>query len=90
MGVTPPQLGKIPYFFFVFFFKPSFRRSRGFCAICFSPAIHLANAQTSFGLGGSGAAAIQQATHDALCTGVTAVGGTEPTGLAFGDWLNIQ
>lgn len=67
-----------------------FRRARGFCAICFSPAIHSATAQTSFGLGGSGAAAIQQATHDSLCTGVTAVTGAEPGGLAFGDWLNIQ
>ena len=67
-----------------------FRRMRGFCSICFSPVIHLATAQPSYGLGGSSADPVATGGLDSQCSGITAVTGAEPGGLAFGDWLNIQ
>ena len=67
-----------------------FRRMRGFCSICFSPVIHSATAQPSYGLGGSSADPVAMGGLDSQCSGITAVTGAEPGGLAFGDWLNIQ
>ena len=61
------------------------RRTRGYCSICYTPAIISSTTGTgsSYGLGAGSDAMTQKSAIGSICTGITIVGGATP-GTGYG------
>ena len=67
------------------------RRVRGYCSICFDPAITstTTTAATSFGLSGSGLGPAMSSSYGPTCSGVTTINPTTASAIGQGDYLEI-
>ena len=67
------------------------RRARGYCSVCYDPAITstTTTAATSFGLSGSGLGPAMSNSYGPTCSGVTTINPAAASAIGQGDYLEI-